>query len=258
MAPPRWCRRGRHLVVFFGFAALFCFRSRERFQAFAVSDTTEAVSTLRQAAGLTGAKPPEDSVLQSLLSLQRKKTELNQETPYFEKLTGGQQEGGKRWRLVYLATRNAVVAARQGVKPPSPLDRGWYVDGLVTAVQRFENSTKKINQNGVYEFLGLGGFFFGYFARFKWPSPEKRTTMAFQPITNNLKAFGNDWSWPFAGDQGDEHFEAARLQDLNIFNFFYVDDMVAVAQGASGSVAVWGATDAEWDSQHLIPVEEAL
>ena len=47
-----------------------------------------------------------------------------------------------------------------------------------------------MNQNGVFEFLGLGGFFFGYFARFKWPSPEKRTTLAFQPITNNLKLFG--------------------------------------------------------------------
>jgi hypothetical protein len=47
-----------------------------------------------------------------------------------------------------------------------------------------------VNQNGVFEFLGLGGFFFGYFARFKWPSPEKRTTLAFQPITNNLKLFG--------------------------------------------------------------------
>ena len=45
------------------------------------------------------------------------------------------------------------------------------------------------------------------------------------------------------------------LQDLNIFNFFYVDDQVAVAQGASGSVALWGATDPEWDQKHLIPVE---
>ena len=45
------------------------------------------------------------------------------------------------------------------------------------------------------------------------------------------------------------------LQDLNIFNFFYVDDQVAVAQGASGSVALWGATDSEWDQKHLIPVE---
>ena len=40
--------------------------------------------------------------------------------------------------------------------------------------------------------LGLGGFFFGYFARFKWPAPEKRTTLAFQPITNNLKVFGKE------------------------------------------------------------------
>lgn len=42
---------------------------------------------------------------------------------------------------------------------------------------------------------------------------------------------------------------------MNIFNFFYVDDHVAVAQGASGSVALWGATDADWDEEHLVPVE---
>ena len=39
----------------------------------------------------------------------------------------------------YLATRNAVVAERKGQAPPSFFDRGWYVDGLVTAVQRFED-----------------------------------------------------------------------------------------------------------------------
>lgn len=39
----------------------------------------------------------------------------------------------------YLATRNAVVAERKGTAPPSFLDRGWYVDGFVTAVQRFED-----------------------------------------------------------------------------------------------------------------------
>ena len=31
------------------------------------------------------------------------------------------------------------------VAPPSPLDRGWYVDGLVTAVQRFENSSRALS-----------------------------------------------------------------------------------------------------------------
>lgn len=40
----------------------------------------------------------------------------------------------------YLATRNAVVAERKGQAAPSFLDRGWYVDGVVTAVQRFEDS----------------------------------------------------------------------------------------------------------------------
>eukprot|EP00438_Fugacium_kawagutii_P031940 Skav201881 [mRNA] locus=scaffold550:214118:217133:- [translate_table: standard] len=133
----------------------------------------------------------------------------------------------------YLATRNAVVAERKGQAPPSFLDRGWYVDGVVTAVQRFEDSnwtwvavwlggpSAHVNQNGVFEFLGLGGFFFG----------------------------------AGVGAEGDAKFEASRLQDLNIFNFFYVDDHVAVAQGASGSVALWGATDAQWDEEHLVPVE---
>ena len=39
----------------------------------------------------------------------------------------------------YLAPRNAVVAERMGQAAPSFLDRGWYVDGVVTAVQRFED-----------------------------------------------------------------------------------------------------------------------
>ena len=39
----------------------------------------------------------------------------------------------------YLATRNAVVAERKGQAPPSFFGRGWYVDGVVTAVQRFED-----------------------------------------------------------------------------------------------------------------------
>jgi len=223
--------------------------------------TAEAAQTLRQATQTPGKeRPAENAVLRALLDLQKEKTQLNKADPYLGKLTGSGRRGGKRWRLVYLAPRNAVVAERMGQAAPSFLDRGWYVDGVVTAVQRFEDSpSAHVNQNGVFEFLGLGGFFFGYFARFKWPSPEKRTTSAFQPITNNLKLFGQDWSWPFAGAgagaEGDAKFEASRLQDLNIFNFFYVDDQVAVAQGASGSVALWGATDSEWDQKHLIPVE---
>ncbi|CAK9073942.1 unnamed protein product [Durusdinium trenchii] len=128
----------------------------------------------------------------------------------------GKHEAEFQWipKTEYLATRNAVVAERtlawaarvpnclDGVAttqpkkneaPPSFFDRGWYVDGLVTAVQRFEDSSAaRMNQNGVFELLGLGGFFFGYFARFKWPSPEKRTTLAFQPKTNNLQLFGKD------------------------------------------------------------------
>ena len=34
--------------------------------------------------------------------------------PFLSKLTGGGRVGGQRWRLVYLANRNAVVAKRKG------------------------------------------------------------------------------------------------------------------------------------------------
>lgn len=109
-----------------------------------------------------------------------------------------------------------MVAKRQGKSAPSPLDRGWYVDGLVTAVQRFEDSAEAhVNENGVFEFLGLGGFFFGYVARFKWPEPLKRTTLAFEPITNNLRLFGQHWAWPFGlgpGPEGDAKFESSRAK----------------------------------------------
>ncbi|CAJ1363037.1 unnamed protein product [Effrenium voratum] len=249
-ARQRACRRGLPLCALALLAALSARRSAP--EAF-----VQEVATLRSAGKPGSDRPAEDAVLRALLQVQKKKGQLNQEAPYLEKLTGSGRPGGKRWRLVYLATKNAVVAERKGTPPPSPLDRGWYVDGFVTAVQRFEDSSSKhVNQNGVFEMLGLGGFFFGYFARFKWPAPEKRTTLAFQPITNNLKVFGKDFAWPFPKALSSEDFEAARLQDLNIFNFFYVDDEVAIAQGASGSVALWGATDAAWDAKHLIPVDD--
>lgn len=189
-----------------------------------------ARATLRQATlGAGQERPAENAVLRALLDLQKEKTQLNKADPYLGKLTGSGRSGGKRWRLVYLATRNAVVAERKGQAPPSFFDRGWYVDGVVTAVQRFEDSpAAHVNQNGVFEFLGLGGFFFGYFARFKWPSPEKRTTLAFQPITNNLKLFGQDWSWPFAasgaagaGPEGDAQFEASRYAFPSCPTIFY-------------------------------------
>lgn len=220
--------------------------------------TLSAISTLTRAASLPDAvgRPAEEKVLEAALAVQQERASLNKQAPFFTKLTGTSRDGGQRWRLVYLANRNAVVAARKGGSPPSFLDRGWYVDWLVTAVQRFEEGAKRVNQNGVFEFLGLGGFFFGYVARFKWPSPQTRTTMAFQPKTNEIHVFGQAWSSPFkgvnAGSDGDEMFESARVQDLNIFNFFYVDDNVAIAQGASGGIALWAATDAAWDAEHLL------
>lgn len=220
-----------------------------------------AITALRSAVALRGLgeRPPADNVLQAALDAQRQRLSLNSQAPFYQKLTGDGKDGGKRWRLVYLANKNAVLAARKG-NEPSLFDKPLYVDGFVTAVQRFEDSpSQRMNQNGVFEFLGLGGFFFGYFARFKWPSPTTRTTMAFEPLTNSLHAFGQSWAWPFAGtlpgEEGARRFEKGRLQDSNIFNFFYIDDEVAVAQGASGGVAVWGATDAAWEAEHLVAVE---
>lgn len=263
------CLRGRQRLALtcLSLAGLLCLDTRETLYTPApLGQLQHAIGTMQKAAALLSdgsARPAEEDVLRAILLAQKQKAELNAETSFFRQLSGHGCTGGKRWRLVYLATKDAVVAARKGVPPPSPWDRGWYVDGFVTAVQRFEDGVRRINQNGVFEFLGLGGFFFGYFARFKWPSPEKRTTMAFQPVTNNLHAFGQDWSWPFqqgfaAGPQGDAQFEQARLQDIGtIFNFLYVDEQVAVAQGASGSMALWGATDPSWDARHLINVKES-
>ena len=55
----------------------------------------------------------------------------------------------------YLATKNAVVAERKGTPPPSPLDRGWYVDGFVTAVQRFEDSSTSAYTQGARQLVGM-------------------------------------------------------------------------------------------------------
>ena len=70
-----------------------------------------------------------------------------------------------------------------------------------------------MNENGVFELLGLGGFFFGYVARYKWPEKEKRTTLAFEPMTNNVRFLGQEMVWPFKtgpGPEGDRAFEASR------------------------------------------------
>eukprot|EP00913_Durusdinium_trenchii_P028778 g26987.t1 len=118
-----------------------------------------AVQTLRGATAVPGSeRPPEDEVLKALLKVQKEKAELNKAG------SAGPFDG---WREAlapcvpgHAQRRGGGTDACMGCTgselkneaPPSFFDRGWYVDGLVTAVQRFEDSSAaRMNQNGVFE-----------------------------------------------------------------------------------------------------------
>ena len=89
---------------------------------------------------------------------------------------------------------------------------------------------------------------------FKWPEPTRRAVCAFQPTVARCQLGSLHWEWPLEPEPVGPStpspaaadamaaplpFEEAPLTKLPFFKFLHVDGMVAVAQGRSGSVAVW-------------------
>lgn len=179
---------------------------------------------------------------------------------FLEHLAGGGSPG-REWTLVYVAGKQAVKEARQrrrglddsessGARPPPPawltasqrvllpwtrLADGVYVDGFVTAVQRFDAQAAE-NENGVRAVLGAEWARFSVRGPFKWAEPRRRSVCAFQPTLARYQLGNVVWETPLSPDVPFEH---APVTKLPFFKFLLVDDEVAVAQGRSGSVAVW-------------------
>ena len=85
---------------------------------------------------------------------------------------------------------------------------------------------------------------------FKWPEPTRRAICAFQPTVVRCQLGPLDWEWPLEPEAVGPStpsdakaaplpFEKAPVTKLPFFKFLHVDSVVAVAQGRSGSVAVW-------------------
>ena len=179
---------------------------------------------------------------------------------FLDELAGGGPPG-QRWRLLYTAGADAVSAARkacrsassgsspswqdslsEAVLPWTKLKHGLYVDQLVTAIQRFDSSTFE-NENGILGVLGVDWIRLTVHGPFKWPQPEKRAICAFQPTVMKLSLGPLAWEFPMTAETAaaasTPTFDEQPVTKLPFFKFVLVDELVAVAQGRSGGVALW-------------------
>ena len=192
----------------------------------------DPIATLRRVAGED--RPPPARVVEAIVAAQRLRAGPSPDA-MLEALGGGGAPGN-RWQLAYVADKAAVVAARKGENPwwrrLAPWADGLYVDSLVSAIQRFDNENLD-NENGVFEILGSDVFQTTVRGPFRW---SKRAICAFRPDVATFKV------GPFETAQDLEDpvpFDDVPFRDLPFFKFLLVDDAVAVAQGRSGSVALW-------------------
>jgi hypothetical protein len=156
----------------------------------------------------------------------------------------------------------------EAVLPWTKLKHGLYVDQLVTAIQRFDSSTFE-NENGILGVLGVDwiqlrsrfhscplellSVLLGVLGvdwiqltvhgPFKWPQPEKRAICAFQPTVMKLSLGPLAWDFPMTAETAaaasTPSFDEQPVTKLPFFKFVLVDELVAVAQGRSGGVALW-------------------
>ena len=120
--------------------------------------------------------------------------------------------------------------------PWTRLRDGLYVDGLASAVQRFDASTMT-NRNGVFKILGSDAFETTVNGPFSWS--HRGAVCAFRPTLATFKLGPLRFEQPIPDEEGALPFEETPLRDLPFFKFVLVDDVVAVAMGRSGSVALW-------------------
>mmetsp|Transcript_75374 Transcript_75374/g.137760 ORF Transcript_75374/g.137760 Transcript_75374/m.137760 type:complete len:519 (+) Transcript_75374:54-1610(+) len=218
------------------------------------TDTVRAAGAEGFEEGSSSVRPAPATLLAAIAALQP--VVLNEHDQFLDALAGGGTPG-RRWQLVYIAGKDAVISARKECKvhggcapqaswtdrveqvllPWTRLKGGLYVDQLVTAIQRFDLEALE-NENGIFGLLGAEWLRLTVVGPFKWPSPQKRTVCAFEPHTVRCKLGSLEWEWMFNTEPA-ETFRTTPLKKLPFFKFLYVDEAVAVAQGRSGSVAVW-------------------
>eukprot|EP00747_Dinoflagellata_sp_TGD_P171040 gnl/TRDRNA2_/TRDRNA2_204084_c0_seq1.p1 gnl/TRDRNA2_/TRDRNA2_204084_c0~~gnl/TRDRNA2_/TRDRNA2_204084_c0_seq1.p1 ORF type:complete len:346 (+),score=53.19 gnl/TRDRNA2_/TRDRNA2_204084_c0_seq1:99-1136(+) len=231
------------------------------------------IEIIHAAAKKGGTRPPPMDLLNAIVAQNR----LPRRTPgdsctFFESLAGGGSPG-RRWRLVYAAGKDAVVAARKSrkesveqtptawmrglaevVAPWTKLKGGVYLDDYVTAIQRFD-AEKLENENGIFAVLGADWVRFTVLGPFKWPKPVTRNLCAFRPTSATIALGGWSNSWSLEADPGtkslfstspaqdaavaDLPFEELPVNKLPFFKFIHVDDKVALAIGRSGGAALW-------------------
>ena len=215
----------------------------------------ETIRTAAAAERVSRASPAE--LLAAVIGLEHgaaADTSRLEERAHFLDRLGGSPT--RQWRLVYTAGKGAVIRARQQHKDPARggpawignieallpwtrLRHGLYVDSVVRAVQHFDAATWE-NENGIFGVLGVETVQFSVRGPFKWPNHEKRAVCAFQPTSAHCKLGPFEWEWLL---DADAEFEAAPVTKLPFFRFIHVDEVVAVAQGRSGGVAVWVRED---------------
>lgn len=220
----------------------------ERYRALQAAPPRSAVETVRAVAAPMAERPSPAEVLSAIVDLT---PSAEDRATYLDRLAGGGSPG-RRWTLAYTAGSGAVKAARQqrrkkaggsggwlkaALLPWTRLENGLYVDGFVTAIQRFDASTGE-NENGIFGVLGATWLRLTVTGPFRWPDPERRTVCAFQPTIARcaLGPLEREFSME-APDAPD--FKSTAVTKLPFFKFVLVDDLVAVAQGRSGGVAVW-------------------
>ena len=220
-----------------------------RYRALQATPQRSAEETLRAVAAPMAERPSPAEVLSAIIELT---SSTEDRSSFLDRLAGGGSPG-RRWTLAYTAGSAAVKAARQQRKkagsggwlkatreallPWTRLENGLYVDGLVTAIQRFDASTGE-NENGIFGVLGATGLRLTVKGPFKWPDPERRTVCAFQPTVAKCAIGPLEREFSMEAP-GAPDFESTAVTKLPFFKFVLVDDTVAVAQGRSGGVAVW-------------------
>jgi len=217
-------------------------RALQRLRAIDTNQPTNAMDTLRAVAVKSNNRPSPVQVLNALVEAQRIRPNPSQ----FLQALGGGGGNGCRWELAYVAGKPAVLDARRrrgvesGVRslerlllPWTRLRDGIYVDSYVSAVQKFDVETME-NRNGVFRVLGSDFFETTVNGPFSWLS--RGSIRAFRPTVATFKL------GPLRLDQAipeEVPFEDVPMRELPFFKFVLIDDVVAVAMGRSGSVAIW-------------------
>ncbi|CAK0754366.1 hypothetical protein CVIRNUC_002292 [Coccomyxa viridis] len=173
---------------------------------------------------------PGGQLLSAIVSIEKQKLDMSS----LAEIIGGQgKKGGKRWRLVFTAGKEAVNKATKGEKAG-----GLYFP--IPAVQRWDTDAGEI-ENGTY---------FGLIAALTFKGPfeisGKKLSFDFHKLRLRL---GPKWFeiGLKPGQLGTKKAEEDKKGPF--FLFSYADDDILVARGRGGGVAYWQAVTPTWEAE---------